>query len=76
LIDPDQRAVGICPVFHAHFREAVRPRLSLILAATARGLYRERREPAKLPQNTTGHDPQSGYRFLGIMPKQSGQGVL
>jgi hypothetical protein len=47
LIDPDQRAIGICPVFHAQLREAVCPRLSLTPAATARGLYKELREPAK-----------------------------
>jgi len=46
LLDPDQRAIVICPVFHAQLREAVRQRLSLTPAAPARGLYKPNMEPA------------------------------
>jgi hypothetical protein len=75
LIDPDQRTIGICPVFHAQLREAVRPRLSLTPAATARGLYKPRMEPANCVKILEGMPRKAGTGLRKIMPKPSGQGV-
>jgi hypothetical protein len=62
-IGPDQRSIGICPVFHAQLREAARPRLSLTPAATARGLYKPRMEPANTLKILKGMTRNAGTGF-------------